>query len=278
MAEPTEWVMVRRATLNVWRDDVDAMIAAGLLLPSFIESIGIELRALLAAPPSLPSSLPEIGLPREPSDDMATAGARVLGSTMHADNQHARAIQIYRAMAETARTGCVPDKPVNAAPSSSLGVEVVREWEDEREKARSGPWHSDPVFLIGDRMAAALTEQARELAAVNAVVDHHGECGTIANAVEMTLRCHMQFTHDEEERRKAAEGREKDAVLRGVKAGIDAALSLFASDEDAPKWCAHLFAKLDPRAIAGIQSDGIEMTDDELWERIGLNAHRSAKS
>lgn len=47
----------------------------------------------------------------EPTTDMATAGARVLGATMHADNQHARAIQVYRAMAETARTGKLPEPP-----------------------------------------------------------------------------------------------------------------------------------------------------------------------
>lgn len=53
-------------------------------------------------------------LPEEPTDEMATAGARILGATMHADNQHARALQTWRQMVKTFRGGGMPPKPVNA--------------------------------------------------------------------------------------------------------------------------------------------------------------------
>lgn len=71
------------------------------------------------------------------------------------------------------------------------------------------------------------------------------------------------------------ERRESIASLRGVRAGIRAAQTLFERDADAPKWCAHLFAKLDASAIAGAHSSD-DISDDELWYRMGLNATRNA--
>lgn len=55
------------------------------------------------------------GLPEEPTDDMATSGARCLGDTMHAPNQHGRAIQVWRQMVATFKTGALHPVPVNAA-------------------------------------------------------------------------------------------------------------------------------------------------------------------